>query len=383
MANRENFGAPSQGNGNQYKMFKLVPGSNRYRIGPAFKSLAASGKWFVYTKQHFGYRGMPTEQNTKGPMRVFLCPQDIDRKTEMVRVPCAQCDKRDEVEGMVEVRTVKLESEGKTRDQIDTILGVQKEWLKTYNLDKKYNVLAMNEKREWGVLPLPYKAKEALDNRRKKVQTEEGYDILSINDGAWVDFVREGEGIKTIYTCEVVQEVVIENGKKFRVNKQEALTDADLDAIEATCPDLSTIGRVLTSEQIERLVESGGDPEVVDNVFNEGRKTEGSSSKASRQPAKESTDPVTPLSKDDVEASPDTITPLDNPKLSELEVLRARLAELEASHKTSASAAEITVRLDDVPDAKQAQDNSPAPSAAELEKLPDSEFMKVLRPKKR
>src|SRR6266545_272692 len=99
MANRANFGAPTTGGSTSYKNHKLVQGSNFFRIGPAFKSLAATGKWFSFTKQHFGYRGSGNEQNPNGFMKVFLCPQEKDRKTDMIRVPCAQCDKRDQVQG--------------------------------------------------------------------------------------------------------------------------------------------------------------------------------------------------------------------------------------------------------------------------------------------
>jgi hypothetical protein len=270
MANRSNFAEPGTGSGNRTKNFKLEAGSNRYRIGPAFASNAASGRWNVNVRQHYGYRSEEDEQGKSFP-RTFLCPLELDKKTEMIKVPCAECADTEALSEKLELRKAKLEAEGKTEEDMDTILGPQKKYLKEHNLDKKHLVLAKNESNEWGVLWLPWKALEALLARRKKALAEDGIDILSTKDGCWIDFTREGEGFRnTTYGCDIVTEITVtESGKKARVYKQEALEEADFDAIEATCPDLSTVGTKLTPEQIERLVESRGDSEVVEAVFNE------------------------------------------------------------------------------------------------------------------
>jgi hypothetical protein len=273
MSNRDMFGAAKHGGGG-YKSFRLQPGSNLYRLGPPFKSLAASGKWFAYTKQHFGYRGAGDEQNPKGRIRTFVCPEEIDRQTEMVKVECKECNKIREMAALLESRTAGLKSEGKNEAQVETLVGPVKAWLKEHNLDKKYITLAKNENSEWGVLSLPYKAKSGLDMVIKKCRAEEGFDPLDMDKGCWINFTREGEGFKTVYLAEAATETVIVDGKRAKSIKMDGLTDADFDQIAANCPDLTTVGRRLTQEQIAQLVECNGDPEEVDRIFNTGFKAE-------------------------------------------------------------------------------------------------------------
>lgn len=271
MTTNSDFAEPSASNSSftKTKNFKPVPGSNIYRIGPAYKSLAPSGRWNHNIRQHYGYRVPGNEENPNGFIRTFLCPEVTDQHG-MIKVRCPECEDIRALTEKVELRKQKLLEEGKTEGEIDTILGAQKKYLKEHNLDKKHLVLAKNEQNEWGVLWLPWKALEALLARRKKIQAEEGIDILSTKDGCWLDFTREGEGFRTTYGCDVVTETVVaENGRKARVMKQDPLTDADKEAIRANCPDLTTVGTKLTIAQIERLVESRGDQEVAEAIFNE------------------------------------------------------------------------------------------------------------------
>lgn len=370
MANKELFGAPTRGTGTSYINHKLVQGSNRYRIGPAYGSLAASGRWFRFIKQHFGYRGTGDDKNPKGYMKVFLCPQEVDRRTKMVIKGCPECDLRDGNESRLEVRERKMQDEGKSKEAIDVVLGAEKAWLKDHNVDKKYIVLAKNEKNEWGVLWLPHKAKEALDNRRKKVQVEQGYDILGIEDGVWVDFVREGTAFNnTTYSCEIVTETVVaENGRKAKVDKQDPLTDADFDAIVATCPDLATVGRFLTDEQIQRLVDSEGDPEVVDAVFNEGRAEASASPK--KVQAKPETRKIEKVEKSEPKAAPGPEVDEEAAMLAKLAEIRARKAQTKPVETPSAPEPEA------VPEPSEAK--TEGQPTLPMEEMSDEEFAKIV-----
>lgn len=272
MNSREKFGKASTGTGTRTRHFRLVDGSNHYRIAPAYGTLAASGKWFRFIKQHWGYKSAGNETNPAGFPKLFICQEDVDFKSKLVHKACDECSLISNTAAAVENRAQQLLEAGKSEADIETILGAKRQWLKEHNLDKKYIVIAKNDKNEWGILWLPYKAKEALDNRRKTIQTEEGFDVLDAEDGAWVNFTRSGQGFKTSYGCDIVSEVIaLDNGKKAKQPKQEALVDADFDAIVAECPDLNSVGTVLTDEQVARLVESMGDPDVVEAIFNEGR----------------------------------------------------------------------------------------------------------------
>jgi hypothetical protein len=392
MANRSNFAEPGTGVGNRTKNFKLEAGSNRFRIGPAYASCAASGRWNVSIQQHYGYRSAEDEQGKSFP-RTFVCPRVVNRKTEIIEKPCAECDDTEVLSEKLELRQQKLVDDGKSEEEIDTILGPQKKYLKEHNLDKKHLVLAKNESNEWGVLWLPWKALEALLARRKKVLEEDGFDILSTKDGCWVDFIRAGEGFRnTTYACDIVTEVVVtESGKKAKVAKQEALADADFDAIEATCPDLTTVGTHLTNEQIERLVESRGDTDIVDAVFNEARDIKKGHKEASASPAR--TQDTKRQAKPEPEAAPgpkrqvrpepedipeeETITkaPVEPAEDDEEAVLMAQLAAARAKKAAAARAATQAVE-----ETKKAT-FKPLPADVEVvgdpDSLPDDQFLSV------
>jgi len=376
MANRDMFGAAKHGGGG-YKSFRLQPGSNLYRIGPPFKSLAASGKWFHYTKQHFGYRGAGDEQNPKGRIRTFVCPEETNRQTEMVTVECKECNKIREMTALFESRTASLKAEGKKDEQIDALVGPVKGWLKEHNLDKKYLTLAKNENAEWGVLSLPYKAKSGLDLVIKKCRAEEGFDPLDMDNGCWINFTRVGEGYQTTYLAEAATETVIVDGKRAKSIKMDGLTDADFDQIAANCPDLTTVGRRLTQDQIAQLVECNGDPEEVDRIFNSGAKVEKSPSavapvKATKPVVKEEVKPepefggslktaagVADLAKDMAEAAPDD---------EEVQLLAALAAARAKKAKATAPKVEPVV--------------SGPTSEEDLKGMPDDEFFKLYPGKK-
>ena len=345
MASREKFGKASTGTGTRTRHFRLADGSNHYRIAPAYGTLAASGKWFRFIKQHWGYKSAGNDTNPAGFPRLFICPEDVDYKSKLVKKSCSECSLISNTAAKVANRESQLKEGGKSDADIETILGVQKEWLKAHNLDKKYIVLAKNDKNEWGILWLPYKAKEALDNRRKTIQTEEGFDILDADEGAWVNFTRAGQGFKTSYGCDIVSEVIaLDNGKKAKQPKQEALTDADFDAIVAECPDLNSVGTVLTEEQIERLVESMGDADVVEAIFNEGR--EASPAPVKKEVVKAEPKMAPRLNPEVVEAVKAHIAPIVDAVAKAEEddeeaALAAQLAALKAKKAAKALVAEV------------------------------------------
>ena len=344
MTNREKFGKASTGNGNRTRHHRLVDGNNYFRIAPAYGTLAASGRWFRFIKQHWGYKAPGNDTNPSGFPKLFVCPEDVDFKSKMIRTACPECSLISNTAAKVANRESQLKEAGKSEADIETILGAQKEWLKAHNLDKKYIVLAKNDKNEWGVLWLPYKAKEALDIRRKTIQTEEGFDILDADEGAWVNFTRSGQGFKTNYGCDIVSEVItLDNGKKAKQPKQEALVDADFDSIVAECPDLNTVGTMLTDSQIERLVESMGDADVVEAIFNEGR--EASPSPAAKIEPKMAPRPAAKLNPEVVEAVKAHIAPVVEAVAKAEEddeeaALAAQLAQIKARKAAKALAAQ-------------------------------------------
>jgi hypothetical protein len=365
MADTSMFGKAKYG-GTSFKSFRLQPGSNLYRIGPAYRSLAASGKWFVYTKQHFGYRGAGDEQNPKGRIRTFVCPEEIDRSTEMVKVPCAECEKIRENQELVERKQAEYKAAGKTEAQIETLLGPIKGWLKDHNLDKKYLVLAKNDNQEWGVLSLPYKAKAGLDTVIKRMRAEENIDPLDMENGCWINFVREGEGFKTTYTAEAAMESMVVDGRRVKSVKQDALTDVDFEAIQASCPDLTTVGRRLTQDQIGQLVECNGDPDEVDRIFNAGMKVE-------KSPVREAAPAPKPVVKAEVKVQRVVEPEAVEPQTRVIDDEEAQLlAQLAAARAKKAKIAQVVMKAE------------PTPEVPEVpgEDLSDDEFLKIMDSKR-
>jgi hypothetical protein len=386
MANPADMFGKAKYGGNRFRNHKLKDGKNKYRIGPPYKSLAAEGRWFYYTRQHFGYYGTDAKDDSKTVARPFLCPLEIDRRTEMVKRPCKECDKIEQQKELLAERTAAEQAAGRSDDEIKKITGSLVAWLKSHNVDKKYNVIAKNEKGEWGTLPLPYKAKEAFDLRKKEL-LDQGIDPLDIENGVWFVFTRSGEGLKTVYTCDIEMEVEIVNGKRQMSYKMDTMTEADFKDIQDNCPDLSTLGRPLTQEQISMLVSGSGDPEEVDRIFQQSQKAETSASKK-----REATPAPAPVVKappkslppavsgfHDIDPEPETPAatpeaPTSAPEVDDEEA--ALLAALEANRAKKAAAAAAAAAAKVAAETKQP---TPTLGGIDPKKLPDSDFAALFK----
>lgn len=270
----ELFGTPKYGasSGGQ-RNHKIEPGHNLYRFGPPWKSLAASGKWNQYCAVHFGYQGVNRTDPSKTSARTFLCPQEKDRRTKMIKVGCRECDRIAAQEALRDTRMAQLKAEGKSDDVIEKHPTVEPivAWLKAHNLSKKYNTIAKNDKGEWGILPLGHKTKQQLEAKIAQLMNEDGLSALAAKDGVWFDIIRSGEKWNTTYDVQVVMETQMVDNKRVKLVKTDTMTQKDVEDIKANCPDLTTIGVRLSQEQISQLAASNGDPEDVDNIFNQGQ----------------------------------------------------------------------------------------------------------------
>lgn len=381
----ELFGKANHNGGGGYRNHKIKVGANRYRIGPPYKSLAAEGRWFWYTRQHFGYSGMSTREAGKTVARPFLCPLEIDRRTEMVLVACKECEQIEAKQELVKQREAQYEAEGKSEEDIYKLLKLPKEWLKSHNVDKKYNVLAKNEKGEWGVLPIGYKAKEALDKRRKEL-LDEGIDPFDIENGVWFDFKREGEGRNTTYTCDIAMEVEVVNGKKVRSYKMDTMTEADFNDIVRNCPDLPDVGRKVTPEQVAQLVASDGDPEEVDRILETPKKARESSKEQSAAPKAKMPPKPEPKPEPVPEPKPEPkepkvadSAPVEDDEeaalLAQLEKLKAKKAADQAAQKLKAAEAELAAKVEQDPKVEVRK-------PVDLKNMSDDEFTVMFQKKK-
>jgi hypothetical protein len=281
------WATPKYGSGQyddkKWTLFKLKGGKNGevghnyYRILPA-QDTSKTKRWFVYHVQHFGYQGIngqsPEERNPeKLPHRPFKCIEDRDRKTDMVTTACAECDKIREQESILEnlIVSMKAQTPPASEEAIKSATQPTRAWLRLHNKDKKYYMAVKDLEGNYGVLPIPYTAKKLLEAKIDILTKQENVDPLRPDQGVIFDFQRSGEGIDTDYAVDVVYDIEEIKGNDGVVRKYKVIKTSPLAEVDETrakdIPDLTEVPRILSADQIRRLVQSGGDPLEVDAII--------------------------------------------------------------------------------------------------------------------
>jgi len=246
-------------------------------LAPPIKSMAEKGDLSVYLKQHFGYT-IPGKADKAIPM-TFNCIERRDRNKNITQ-ECPECNEISLKQASLEAMHAKLTHEKVAPELIEAQLRPQKEWLKSHNLDRKHNLLAKSESGTWGILRLGHKAFQDLLREISDLRKDGILEPVGMN-GVWFRFTRTGASFNDIKdTCKAVQ---VRDGKTFTF-KEGPLLDSDLSALEAL-PELTSLGRRLSFDQIKLLVESGGDENVVSSVFNAGQRQEVSSVRTGPAPS--------------------------------------------------------------------------------------------------
>lgn len=276
MSAREAFGAAKVGgSGQQYKNFKIEEGNQAYRIFPPMHSFREqSNGWAVYHKIHFGFSGMDFKDKTKTRVRPFACIEEKDRQTDMIVCSCPECRNMEEHERMATDDEAKYREDMKEKGVLNTVeqdvllaplMEAHKKWEKTHNLDKKWYLNVMDQAGDFGVLKIPHKAKQALDKKIKDLLAEDGIDAFDFDSGVYFVFKRSGRGLDTLHEVDVQYEAGSVKGAKQI--KFAPLSEEQIERAAKVLPDLTTVVRRLTKEQILLLVDSGGDPQEVDAIF--------------------------------------------------------------------------------------------------------------------
>jgi hypothetical protein len=289
---------------------------NVFRIAPPVKSLKAVGKWKVYDRLHYGYV-VPNEQNPDKPRaRPFRCIEQVNRTTKMIEQDCPECAFLAAEEEKVAKMVKSYMEKGKSEQEAEEFVKGARKLLREHNLDKKWYVLAKNLAGEWGLLKLGYRAMTALeDTRNEYIKANGGADPLDATAGVWFEFTRQGKNRDTRYAVKLAMESL--GGGRFQV-KSGALTRVDAEALKR-CPDLAKVNdnKVLSYDQIQALVSSGGDPTVAATVFGASRR------ERSPAPVQVQTTQRMP------EAQSTAVLPPSSSEAEEIAKLRAQLAALE------------------------------------------------------
>lgn len=269
------FGKPNfNGSFKKTKLYKLgtKKDSDRVmviRIAPPFGDAAESGTWRRFVKQHWGYYIKGADDTGKGLPIPFLCVEETDRNGNVI-VQCPECQERLKYEAQKDKKVAELEKLNKTEDEIKTATAHLTSWLKEHNLDKSWYVVAKDLSGEWGHAVIKYKAMKILMEKINKLQAEEQIDPLSPEKGVWWKFTRSGDAYNEVVDVpdqykEKVEVTIEGKIEKLERPKFDALLQSDLDQL-ATVQPLSAVGRVLTRDQIEMIVQSGGDETTLRTV---------------------------------------------------------------------------------------------------------------------
>lgn len=358
------------GDGFNWKNFALSEKEpNIYRIAPPVKSLKTAGRWSVYDSLHYGYT-IPNDQNPDKPRhKPFRCIKKKNRATGMIEQDCPECDVLESKEREVEQLKAAQIAAGRSVDEAEEFVKGARRLLREHNLDKKHYVLAKNLAGEWGVLKLPHRAKQALENIMEKYGKEnEGAHALAPSGGVWFQFTRKGKGLQTEHYVEIASESL--GGGRFQ-HKSGVLTSLDIEGIKK-CPDLATLNdnKNLTYDQILALVRSNGDPTIAAQVFGQ----------SSARKQLESSPPPLPTPEPVRAPAPAPSAPSGPSQADQIAALQAQLAALQTAPAVSASAGPPTPAPSASTPSQVAPQPAPAAAApaasfSELMKLNPQDFL--------
>jgi len=208
-ASQNRFGGQTFTKRNRYK---LKDGDNVYRILPAMGDLAEEGRWSQYYNVVFGFK------STDGKHYPFQSPEVYDRKEKRVTVECSATN-------LIKSLKAQLEKakEAGNKEQAAQIAKLVGDYpvMGVYSLNNDHYVNVIDRQGNIGYLQLGHKAKLALDAERKRISDEEGFDILSADNGRFVNFRRTGKSRDTLVNVTVVKEKVDAevNGVKRKVDQ--------------------------------------------------------------------------------------------------------------------------------------------------------------------
>ncbi len=211
------------------------------RILPPIKSCQETGDWAKYYSVHYGFKGRDRNDTTKTRNRAFKCVLDRDWKTKIVRHECDACSDiaRHRAKKMQAEATAKVE--GRSDEEIKSILSSHK---------------------------ISHRLKKQLDALIENLIKKEGIDPLDPNEGLYLEFKRTGAKLDAIDSVSVARIVTrSESGKRTEEYKTAPLSPELRKKLVEVCPDLNELVLTISDDQISRLVQAVGDPDVIDKIF--------------------------------------------------------------------------------------------------------------------
>lgn len=357
------FGAAKYGDGG-FKFIKLTKDSTIVvRIIPPMKSLQRTGKWAAYHGVHYGYHGVDPRDSSNTKSQPFKCVEQRDFRSQMTTVECPECllvatkrEERDRNE-----RT--LLAEGKSQADVISFLKPLDTWIRSHAPNRKWYINVLTADGTFGVLLLSNRTKKSLEQAVKDVR-DQHVDPIAPHQGAWFSITRVGDGFSTPDSVKVVNESVSMNGQTFHSIKQAPLTAEQAADALSICPDLATVARAISFEQVTMLVASSGDPVEVDSIIGMTQNREASPAPVQRQAVPRPTPVPAP-----VYSAPVQVTA---PAAPEADEEAAALAALEAIRAKKAATARQAV---------PAPTRTPSmPIPGDINSMSDEDFKALFKP---
>lgn len=271
------------------------------RLLGAMKSYKSTGKWAFFYGTHFGYCGENSRDPSKPRIRTFGCIQKKDNRTKEILVRCPKCDQISRAKLKEKALQDKIRQANPAASEEDLkalykenqALKQMGDWLYKNSNSKKFWVNVMTDAGVFGPLQLSYKTHEKLKAKLREWAEKKRIDAFSLDKGVWIKFTRTGRGIAVNDEVSLHTETVVINGEPMEKTKFAPMTKEQQAQALRVCPDLAKdVVKMLTAEQIQKLVDCTGEPSVVDEIFDGPKKAKTETQRAAEDDTDFGVDPT-------------------------------------------------------------------------------------------
>lgn len=243
------FGKPNYDGGKGFKKknhFDTSDGDVVARIFPPFGSLKDKGVWHVFHSIHWGYK------NSEGKHRSFESPleekYDKDTKTRTVLVRDAALDRLNDLKAKLEA--AKAEGNVALVARLNSLVGMRG----IYNVDNNQHMNVMLLDGTAGELKIRHKHFLALKAEIDRLRSE-GVDPLSLEDGRFFVFHKDGKGNETNFKVTVYTETLdIPSVGKVQRPVVSKVDGSTLKRLETELFDLDNLFTALTADEVAKIV---------------------------------------------------------------------------------------------------------------------------------
>lgn len=372
-----------------FKIFKLkTPDEKKQetitelivRLIPPIKSLKADPTgWRRFYGNHYGHYGNNPRNPEKPRPRPFACIQEKNFKSGEIKVHCPKCDQMEVYRGKQKRRQeeivaanpqlAKIENEKDREKAIrdlckpDKTFATYSEWLRKHNCDKKWWINVMAKDGSFGVLQISHDTfKKKLELKLKEWRDSKKLDVFHPIKGVWLRFTRTGQNPRVNDDVEILKESIEKDGETYEKIVHAPMTNDQIQRALKILPDLDKdCVIVLSTEKMQALIDSKGDQDKVDEIWDGPKKDRASTGsslgvatsledalESSEEPAAEGSKETMVAAAGTAAAAPDT-SALDAQE-AVLEAQMKALRERKAAAATAKAAPAAVVSATDDPD---------------------------------